>query len=182
MAAANSSAATGRSIADVLILAGLAAGAVFGMAGTLVAEDTLRQVLWGIDGLGLIVATALLAVRHIRHGDELVAAGFLVFAIGESLLVGGLAGGLEAGRPLFAGGVALWAVALALTSIPPVFPAWTRATGAIGALLFFVVALQILGGVPLLATAAPLPFLAYPFLVLTFAGWGMHVLNPPRLP
>jgi hypothetical protein len=181
MAPANS-AATGRSIADLLILAGLAAGAVFGLAGTLVAEDTLRQMLWGIDGLGVIVATALLAVRHIRHGDELVAAGFLVFAMGESLLVGGLAGGLEAGRPLFAGGVALWAVALALTSIPPVFPAWTRATGGIGSLLFFVVAFQILGGVPLLATAAPLPFLAYPFVILTFAGWAMQVLNPPRLP
>jgi hypothetical protein len=171
-----------RSIGDVLIVAGLAAGAVFGLAGTLVVEDTLRQVLWGIDGLGVIVATALLAVRHTRHGDELVAAGFLVFAIGESLLVGGLAGGLEAGRPLFAGGVALWAVALALTSIPPVFPMWTRATGGIGALLFFAVAFQIFGGVPLLATAAPLPFLAYPFLILTFAGWAMQVLNPRRLP
>jgi hypothetical protein len=165
---------------DLLIVAGLAAGAIFGMAGTLVREDTVRQVLWGVDGLGLIVATALLAVRHVRHGHELVAAGFLVFVVGESLLVGGLAAGLEGGRPLFAGGVALWSVALALTSIPPVFAAWTRATGAVGAVLFLAVAFQIFGGVPLLATATPLPFFAYPFLVLTTIGWAVAVLKGRR--
>jgi len=71
-------------------------------------------------------------------------------------------------------------VALALTSMPPVFAGWSRATGAVGAVLFFVVAFRIFGGEPLLATASPLPFFAYPFLVITTIGWAVTVIRPAR--
>ena len=74
---------------ELLAAFGLALGAVFGLAGTLVADDFVRQVLWAVDGVGIIVATALLAVRFGRIGDDAVSAGFLVFALGETLLVGG---------------------------------------------------------------------------------------------
>ena len=86
-----------RSALDLVAIAGLAAGAIFGLAGTMVAQAALRQVFWAIDGVGLVVATVLLAVRHLRQGADGVAAGFLVFALGETLLVAGNAGGLEAG-------------------------------------------------------------------------------------
>ena len=156
---------------DLVAASGLAIGGVFGLTGTMVKDASLRQVLWGIDGVALIVATSLLALKYSRMGNDLVAAGFLVFAIGESLLVGGTAGGLEAGTPAFGGGVALWAAALLLTSIPREFASWVRIVGLIGAVLFLVVAARIFWGEPLTAISTPLPFFAYPFLVLTFIGW-----------
>ena len=45
------------------------------------------------------------------------------------------------------------------------------------ALLFAVVAGRIFWGEQLLPTATPLPFFAYPFLVLTFVGWIVTLLE-----
>jgi hypothetical protein len=156
---------------DVVAAIGLGMGAVFGLAGTLVSQAPLRQAFWAIDGVGLVVATSLLTVKFLKKGSDCVAAGFLVFAIGESLLVSGTAAGLAGGVPSFGGGVALWAAALLLTSIPREFPTWVRTVGIVAALLFTVVAGRIFWGEQLLATASPLPFFAYPFLVITFVGW-----------
>jgi hypothetical protein len=167
---------------DLVAAAGLAAGGVFGVAGTLVSQAALRQVLWAVDGVGLIVATALLTVRFLRQGEDCVAAGFLVFAIGESLLVSGTAAGLAGSVPSFAGGVALWTAALLLISIPAVFPTWVRLVGVLAAGLFSWVALRIFLGEQLLPISAPMPFFAYPFLVLTFVGWMMVLVKglPPN--
>lgn len=163
---------------DIVASMGLATGGVFGVAGTFVGLDAARQELWLIDGVALVVATALLAVKFMREGRDLVAAGFLVFVAGESLLLAGNAAGLQASVPSYGGGVALWAASLAMTSAPPVFPLWTRLTGIVAALLFAVTAALIAWGQPLLPTSAPLPTLGYPFLVLTFAGWIWRLLNP----
>jgi hypothetical protein len=156
---------------DLIAATGLGIGAVFGMAGTLVSQAPLRQMLWAIDGVGLIVASALLTVRFVRTGDDCVAAGFLVFALGESLLLSGTAAGLAGSIPSFGGGVALWAAALLLISIPAVFATWVRVVGVLAAGLFVSVAMRIFSGEQLLPTSSPMPFFAYPFLVLTFAGW-----------
>ena len=156
---------------DYVTIGGLAAGAVLGLAGTLVSAASLRQVLWGIDGIGLVIATTLLAIRHFRRGQDAVAAGFLVFAMGECLLVSATAAGLEASVPSFGGGVGLWAAGLLLVSVPAVLPVWVRLTGVLAAVLFAVVSLRILSGEVLLPITAPLPFFAYPFVVLTFVGW-----------
>ena len=164
-------ASTSPAALDLVAIAGLVSGAVFGIAGTMVSQAALRQTFWAIDGVGLVVATTLLAVRFLRRGDDVVAAGFLVFAIGESLLVGGAAAGLEGSVPSFGGGVALWAAGLLMISLPATMPAWVRATGVAAALLFIVVAARIFAGEMLLPTASPLPYFAYPVLVLTFAGW-----------
>lgn len=156
---------------DTIAAIGIAFGAVFGLAGTMVAQSSLRQLFWAIDGVGLIVACSLLTMKFFRLGQECVAAGFLVFAIGESHLVSGTAAGLEASVPSFAGGVALWAAALFLISIPKSFATWVRIVGVIAAILFAMVAARIFWGEHLLPTARPFPFFAYPFLVLTFIGW-----------
>lgn len=163
---------------DIVAAIGLGVGAVFGLAGTLVSQAPLRQVFWAIDGVGLVVASALLTVRFLKRGDDCVAAGFLVFAIGESLLVSGTAAGLAGSVPSFAGGVALWAAALLLTSIPKAFATWVRVVGVVAAMLFAVVAGRIFWGEQLLLpTSTPLPFFAYPFLVLTFVGWILALLK-----
>lgn len=150
---------------------GLAIGAIFGLAGTLITDPNLQSLVWGIDGVGLVVATTLLTLKFFRQGNDFVAAGFLVFAIGQGFIILSAPLGLEPGVPAFGSGVALWATALFLISIPHEFPLPFRITGIIAALLFVVVAVQIFLGTPLLPTASPLPFFAYPLFVLTLLGW-----------
>ena len=162
---------------DFVPVVGLILGATFGISGTFVSSDSMRQVFWLIDGVGVIVATTLLAVRFLRSGDDTVAAGFLVFALGESLLLSGTAAGLEGSVPSFGGGVGLWAAGLLLISVPPRLAVWVRVAGAVAAVLFAVVAARIFRGERLLPTSQPLPFFAYPLVVLTFFGWIVTIMK-----
>jgi len=162
---------------NIVAAVGLVLGGVFGLAGTLVAEPSLRAIFWGIDGVGLVVATAILALKYFRRGSDAIAAGFLVFAIGEGVMLSGAAATLEAMIPSFCAGTALWSAALLLTSIPKGFAGWIRLAGVIGAILFAITSGRILAGALILPTASPLPGFAYPFLVLTLAGWIWTVLR-----
>ena len=76
---------------NIVAVSGLALGGVFGLVGTVVTQQPLRATAWAIDGVGLVVATALLALKFFRKGNDCVAAGFLVFAIGEGVLLSGTA-------------------------------------------------------------------------------------------
>jgi hypothetical protein len=165
---------------DRIAALGLLIGGVFGLAGTFVGPPTLQATLWAIDSVALVVATALLAIRYFRTGADLVAAGFLVFAIGEGVLLSGTAAGPSGSVPAFAAGTALWAAALALTSAPQLFPGWLRLLGGVAACLFAVTALRVYGGAALLPTSSPLPFFAYPFLVATLLGWAWTVVRDRR--
>ena len=98
-------------------------------------------------------------------------AGFLVFLVGETLVLSGAAVDLGASGPAFGAGVALWTAALGLVSASNVMPTWLRVVATIAALLFAAVALQIFVGRALTPLSRPLPFLAYPFLALTLIGW-----------
>ncbi|WP_181173608.1 hypothetical protein [Mesorhizobium sp. B2-3-12] len=165
---------------DTVASLGLAIGGIFGLAGTFVASAPLRETLWTIDGAALVVATALLTMKYQRLGNDCVAAGFLTFLAGETLLMAGNAAGLEASVPSYVGGISLWAAALVMVSAPNIFALWMRVTGFIAAVLFLVSACMVLWGAPLLPTSAPLPAAGYPFLVLTFAGWIWTLLRPAR--
>jgi hypothetical protein len=149
----------------------LVIGAVLGMAGTFVPTAPLRGLLWGLDGTVLVIAAALLAVHHVRRGNDLVAAGFLVFVAGQTLVVATAAMDLVAGAHMFAAGVSLWAASLALISAPRVMPSWVRAAAVIAAALFAIVAAQIFAGHVLSPLSEPLPFFAYPFLAASLFGW-----------
>jgi hypothetical protein len=151
--------------------AGLVIGALLGMAGTFAPTAGLRGLAWGIDGIALIVASALLAVHHLRLGHEQLAAGFLVFLAGETLIVSGSAMELSAITPIFGAGAGLWAAALLLVSASPFMPRFIRATGAIAAILFAVTAARILSGADLMPLSRPLPFFIYPVFVVTLLGW-----------
>ena len=141
------------------------------MAGTFVPSASLRALLWGLDGVALIAATALLTVHHFRRGNDLVAAGFLVFVVGETLIASSAAMDLVASGPVFAAGLGLWAASLTLISAPNVMPPWVRVVGLIAAPLFAVVAVQLFMGRALTPLSQPLPFFAYPFLAATLFGW-----------
>src|SRR5436190_14726164 len=97
---------------NLLSIIGLALGAIFGMAGTLVTHPHLQQIFWAIDSAGLVMATSLLSLKFFRKGNDVVAAGFLVFSIGEGVLLSGTAAGAAGSVSAFAAGTALWSTAL----------------------------------------------------------------------
>jgi hypothetical protein len=160
--------------------AALMVGALLGLAGTFAPSVSLRGLAWGIDGTALILASALLSYHHLRIGNDTVAAGFLVFAIGESLILSVGAADSVASSPAFGAGAALWASALALCSVPSVFPLLIRALGAIATVLLAVMSVQIFMGLKLSPLSHPLPFFAYPFLAATLLGWAWWHLRSVR--
>jgi hypothetical protein len=165
---------------NLLPVIGLALGAIFGLAGTLVEQPHLQQIFWAIDSAGLVMATSLLSLKFFRKGNDIVAAGFLVFAIGEGVLLSGTAAGEAGSVPAFAAGTALWATALLLVSIPKEFAIPVRAVGVVAAVLFVITSARIFLGEQLLPTTSPLPFFGYPFLVLTFLGWIWSLVRETR--
>jgi hypothetical protein len=166
----------------VLASIGLAVGGILGMAGTFAPSTALRGLAWGIDGLALVMAGAILTVVFYRAGQDLMASGFLVFVVGEAIILSGAAMDLDASVPSFGAGSSLWATALTLISLPPVFPFLVRTLGLISAGLFVATALQIFAGIPLSPISSPLPFFVYPFFVATFFGWIWTLLKDDRLP
>jgi hypothetical protein len=101
-----------------------------------------------------------------------VAGGFLVFAIGEGIIMlSGPAAGFAGSVSAFAAGTALWGTALLLVSIPKLFAVPIRILGIASAGLFILTSARIFWGEELLPTSAPLPTYAYPLLVATFVGW-----------
>lgn len=156
---------------NLVASAGLALGGVLGMAGTFASRANIRNIAWEIDGLALIAATSLLAIKYFRKGCDAIAVGFLIFAIGESVMLSGMAAGLEGSVPAFAAGTALWATGMLLISFPRELSLWVRIAGFAASILFIVTATRIFWGEALTPLSSPLPFFAYPFLVLTFGGW-----------
>jgi hypothetical protein len=157
----------------------LVVGAVLGLAGTFVPSVSLRGLAWGVDGIALVVATSILAVYVLRRGEEMAAAGFLVYVAGQTLVVSVSALPLEAGSLVFGAGAGLWAAGLALVSAQRLMPLVVRVLGGIAAALFAITALQILGGGGLHPLSQPLPFFAYPFLVFTLCGWAWWCVRHP---
>jgi hypothetical protein len=156
----------------------LVIGAILGMLGTFAPSASLRGLAWGVDGTMLTAATALLTIHHFRRGHDTAAAGFLIFAIGEALILSGSSMDLVASAPAFAAGCALWAVSLALISASGIMPLLIRTSGAVGSALFTIVALDIFWGLPLTPLSQPLPFFAFPFLAATLFGWAwVHFRN-----
>jgi hypothetical protein len=157
---------------------GLVTGALFGVAGAFAPSASLRGLAWGLDGTALVVATALLTVHYFRRGEDLAAAGFLVFVAGETLIVSGSAMELEASVPTFGAGAALWAAALLMVGASGVMPRILNGIGYLGAFLLVLVAVRIFSGEPLTALTQPLPFLAYPPFSATLVGWAWTVARP----
>jgi hypothetical protein len=163
----------------LLIATGLLLGAVLGLAGSFVPSDQLRAVLWTIDGVGSIIATVLLALHFFRAQQDLLAAGFLIYAIGESVMSAGNAGNLQVTLPTFAAGAALWSAGLMLTAIPAGLPLFARIAAGLASILFAITSLGTMAGTPMPPLAHPLPALAYPVLVLTLIGWVVYTVRQP---
>ena len=55
----------------ILAAIGLAVGGIFGLAGTFAPSAALRGFAWGIDGLALVMASALLTLRCYRASQDM---------------------------------------------------------------------------------------------------------------
>jgi len=163
---------------------GLLLGCVLGMIGTVVPSDTIRNVLWAIDSCGLILAAALLTLYCSKQDYDVAGAGFLIFAIAQSIIFSSCAVNLDQSIPAFGTGICLWALSIAVVSSQKLFPLFVRCTGIIAAVLFAVVAFRIFIGHPVNALTKPLPFFAYPFYAATLVGWAWTLLfrQHPHLP
>ena len=149
----------------------LVIGALLGMGGTFAPADALRRLAWGVDGILLVVGSALFVSHHQQQGNHLPAVGFLVFLAGETLILYGSLVDLTSSGPAFAAGAGLWSAGLLLVSAWGALPQVIRATGAIAAILLAITATRIMAGNDLTPLTRPLPFFAYPFLAITLFGW-----------
>lgn len=112
----------------------------------------------------MVMASTLLTLRFYGVGSEIVAAGFLVFAVGEGVMLSGVASDLPASVPSFGGGTAMWVLALALISTPRAFPFLVRVLGVGTSVMFAATAGQIFAGVQVLPTSSPTAVLRLSFL------------------
>ena len=160
----------------------LVLGAVLGLGGSFAPSASLRGLAWGIDGIALVVAAALLATHLLRRGQDTAAAGFLIFIAAQSLVVSGSALSLEASAAVFGAGAGLWAASLLVISAPDLMPKPIRVVGGVAALLLATTAVQIFAGRSLTPLSEPLPFFAYPLLVVTLLGWAWWCRRPTAAP
>jgi hypothetical protein len=165
----------------IVASAGLIIGGLLGLAGSFVPSAQVRGLAWGIDGASLVMASALLTIYYFRKGSDMVAGGFLIFGIGEGIILSGSGLSPETSTASFGAGTILWAVALAVISMQNTFPVLIRCTGFIAAGLFFVVSVMIFTGSTVNALTKPLPFFAYPFFVVTIFGWAWALLRKDKL-
>ena len=161
----------------LLASVGLVIGNIFGLIGSFVESVSVRGIAWGIDGIALILATALLTIYFFRKGQDVAAAGFLIFAIGQCLVVSCSASDLNKDISSFAAGVGLWATSLFVISSQKIFPVLVRVFGIIAAVLFAIVSVQIFSGELINPLTKPLPFYAYPLFVITIFGWVWTLLK-----
>jgi hypothetical protein len=79
----------------ILAAVSLAVGGLLGLAGSF-SPPAIRGVAWGLDGTALVMGALLLAVHHIKLGNEQLAAGFFTFVAGQTLVVSSSAMNLAA--------------------------------------------------------------------------------------
>jgi hypothetical protein len=98
----------------VAVGAGIAAGSFKSLAA--------QTVLYAMSSVGWVTATSILAFKHALRSEAIVAAGFLILTVAETLLwVNGYpdSATYEAG---FAGGVMFYVPGLLLAAAPTVYP------------------------------------------------------------
>ncbi|MCB0706557.1 MAG: hypothetical protein KDC34_14685 [Saprospiraceae bacterium] len=155
-----------------IIVVGLAIGAILGMGGSMVKDPNMQTLLYEISSLGLVVATVLCFGKYYREQAELVAAGFLIFAMGETAMSVGT-------QEAFGAGMALYVPALLLISYPNKFPLLVRITGGLASIPFAIAAFKIMMGEDVPSTSL-FPSIGYGLFTVTIIGWIWTILRKPK--
>lgn len=157
-------------IISILIITGFALGVIFGIGGSSVKDLVLQSIFYEISSLGIIVAAVLLAGRLFRKGEDLVSAGFMVFALGEIVMNVGVApAASEVAMGSFGAGMALYVPAFLMISLPKFWPLLVRITGVLCTIPFAIAAVKIFLGQNVPSTSL-FPSAGYAFLSLTMIG------------
>ena len=164
----------------ILIVIGLAIGAVLGFGGKFLPAGPPHNIAHALSSLGIIMGSALLVAWFARQGKSTVSVGFALLALAEGIILSGpfllASAPTFPGAYTFAAGVALYAVALPLASVPPAFPLWTRIAGALAAIPFAAYALLwLLGRSP--APSEPLASIGFVLFIVAIVGWMITVLR-----
>lgn len=152
-------------------------GAVLGFSGNFFEPGNTQSVLWGLSAVGLILASVLLAVELVSVGHRLAAAGFALFALGETRVLNPT--DLPGGEASFAAGVFLYAPGLLLIALSPWAPRWARVVGAMAAISFAAHSLIYLGG-GAIDSKDPLASIGYALLTVTIIGWIITVVRSEK--
>ena len=150
--------------------AGLLAGALFGIAGSIFTSPVAQIILYEISSVGLIAGCALLTIKFIIKKNEFIASGFLILAIAEAVMSGGTASGQIAGQPSFAAGMALYVPGFIMIGFSKGFQLWSRITIIAASIPFLIAASIIFSGGQVLSTS-PLPGAGYTLFSITIIGW-----------
>ena len=150
--------------------AGLLAGALFGIAGSIFTSPVAQIILYEISSVGLIAGCALLTIKFIIEKNEFIASGFLILAIAEAVMSGGTASGQIAGQPSFAAGMALYVPGFIMIGFSKGFQLWSRITIIAASIPFLIAASIIFSGGQVLSTS-PLPGAGYTLFSITIIGW-----------
>lgn len=155
---------------QIIAVTGLAIGVIFGLSGSIFGGPQGKIILYGISSLGLVAAGALLTLHYFRKNDDLVATGFLVFTIGEAIMMGGAPAGDVGGQPSFGAGMAMYVPALLMISASNRFALWNRLSGIAAAIPFLIASTIIFNGGEVFSSSG-LAGAGYGLLSLTIIGW-----------
>ena len=86
---------------NIVAAIGLFIGAFFGFSGMLFTQPDVQVGLFVVSGIGLTTGLAMLATKFLREGQDLIATGFLLFAIGEAIITAGTAADVQTGEATF---------------------------------------------------------------------------------
>lgn len=116
---------------------GMVGWILLGLAGAVVPEGGPRDVLWLLSGVGLVTGGMAAAAVYRSKGMDLHAAGFMVLAIAEAVMIAGHNRATDPGADAgFATGVALYAAGFLLVGIPSGFAWWGRVAAVVSSVPF----------------------------------------------
>ncbi len=155
---------------------GLGIGVILGMSGLAFTAPTTQLCLFVISGIGFTTGLALLAFKFSKEKQEILATGFLLFAIGEAISTLNAAADEKTANAAFAGCMLFYFVGYLFICLTPKFPLWTRISGMASALIFVVAASRFYLGYGI-NSADTLPGIGYGLLTLTIVGWIVYLLR-----
>ena len=135
-----------------------------------------QALLWSLASMGGLVGASLMAVRHMRAGRDLAAAGFTglaILAIAEGVL--GYTG--DANTAVGVSMAILHLPVALLVAAQDWSTMWARASMALSGILFAIYGYQFTLGDDAPKVDEPILMAAYITLTVAIIGWSMTLMN-----